>query len=102
MTAVMSSSSEELTRDRLGRNAVGAYRNIADKSDPVQDAVALDVLEVARCEVQCGAVVPERDTARFPLEPHRVLGTSDLLEQQIQHMPALPRRQIDDLAGEGR
>ena len=60
------------------------------------------MFEVPRCQVQGGAVVPERHTARLPPESNRVLGPGDLLEQQIEQVPTLPGREIDDLPGEGR
>ncbi len=82
--------------------AVGSDRNIAHQRDAVQDAIAVDVLEVAWGEVQCGPVVPERNASRCPLESHGVLGAGDLLEQQVEHVPAFAGCEVDDLTGEGR
>jgi hypothetical protein len=60
------------------------------------------VFEIAWREVQRSTVVPERHASRLPLEPHRVLGTRDLLEQQVEHVPAFAGREVDDFAGERR
>ena len=65
-TVAMSGGPEELARYRLGCAAVGSDRDVADQRDAVQDAVAVDVLEVAWREVQCGPVVPERNASRLP------------------------------------
>ena len=61
-----------------------------------------DVVEVARREVQRGAVVPEGDAARLPSEAHGVLGAGQLGEQQVEDVAALARREIDDLGRERR
>ena len=68
----------------------------------MQNPVIVEVLEIPRREVQRGPVVPEGNASGFPFEPHRVLRSGDLLEQQVEHVPALARREVDDLASEGR
>src|SRR6478735_2871960 len=101
-TIAMSGAPEEVASQRLGFATVGSDRDVAHQRDAVQYPLSVDVFEVAWREVKCRAVVPERDASRLPLEAHRVLGSCDLLEQQVEHVPALAGRQVDDLPGEGR
>src|SRR4051812_41894408 len=101
-TVAMSGGSEEVASQRFGFASVWADGNVADQRDAVQYPVTLDVFEVLRREMQCGPVVPERDATRLPLEANGVLGTVDLLEQQVEDVAALPWREVDYLAGEAR
>jgi hypothetical protein len=87
--------------DQLGLPAVGTDRHVADQRDPVQGA-RLVVGDVTRWLVRGRAVVPERHAARLPPEPHGVLGTRQLLEEELEELLALAPMHADDVAGEVR
>ena len=86
--------------DQLGFAPVRPDRHVPDHRDPVQRPLQVKVLDVGRCEVRGGPVVPDGDAARLPAEPHGVLGAGDLGVQQVQDHLGLPAGHVHDVAGE--
>src|SRR5208337_530446 len=79
---------EGLALDDLRGEPGRPDRPVADQRHPVQDPLYVEMTEVGRAEVRGGPVVPERDAARLPSEPHGVIGAGDLLVEQVEDAAA--------------